>query len=151
MTIEARRLALWRAFLEAHAGLTERMEIDLQRDCDLPLGWYDVMVHLSEADDLRLRMRELADKVLLSRSGLSRLVDRMVEAALVERQPCDDDKRGTWAALTEEGLARLRQAHPSHAATVANTFTDVVTDDEVAPMLAAFDRIRAGLRPNPQS
>ena len=86
---------------------------------DLPLPSYDVLVQLSEAPGRRLRMTELADRVLLSRSGLTRLVDRLARDGLVERQACPDDARGTLAVLTDAGLERLRTAWPTHLRGVA--------------------------------
>ncbi len=111
--------AAWRAFLRAHATLVRRLEGELVAEHDLPLPSYDVLVQLSEAPARRLRMTELAERVLLSRSGLTRLVDRLVRDGLVERQACPDDARGTLAVLTEAGLERLRTAWPTHLRGVA--------------------------------
>ena len=111
--------AAWRAFLRAHATLVRRLEGELVAEHDLPLPSYDVLVQLSEAPDRRLRMTELAERVLLSRSGLTRLVDRLVRDGLVERQACPDDARGTLAVLTHSGLERLRTAWPTHLRGVA--------------------------------
>src|SRR5215510_8622109 len=106
--ITRERLAVWREFLEAHAQVVGALEAELDAERDLPLAWYDVLVALSEAPEHRLRMQDLADRVLFSRSGLTRLVDRMVAAGYVERVRCDDDRRGTFAALTTAGTACLR-------------------------------------------
>lgn len=121
MTTEARttvlsapELAAWRAFLRAHAHLTRRLETELQADADLPLASYDVLVQLSEAPGGRLRMTDLADRVLLSRSGLTRLVDRLERGGLVARAKCPNDARGTFTVLTEAGVDKLRQAAPAH-------------------------------------
>ena len=111
--------AAWRSFLRAHATLVRRLEGELVAEHDLALPSYDVLVQLSEAPDRRLRMTELADRVLLSRSGLTRLVDRLVRDGLVERQACPDDARGTLAVLTDAGLDRLRTAWPTHLRGVA--------------------------------
>ena len=111
--------AAWRSFLRAHATLVRRLEGELVAEHDLPLPSYDVLVQLSEAPGRRLRMTELAERVLLSRSGLTRLVDRLVRDGLVERQACPDDARGTLAVLTDAGLERLRTAWPTHLRGVA--------------------------------
>ena len=111
--------AAWRSFLRAHATLVRRLEGELVAEHDLPLPSYDVLVQLSEAPGRRLRMTELADRVLLSRSGLTRLVDRLARDGLVERQACPDDARGTLAVLTDAGLDRLRTAWPTHLRGVA--------------------------------
>ncbi len=110
---------VWRTFLRAHAVLVRRLEGELVAEHDLALPSYDVLVQLSEAPHRSLRMTELADRVLLSRSGLTRLVDRLVRDGLVERQACPQDARGTLAVLTDAGLTRLRDAWPTHLRGVA--------------------------------
>jgi DNA-binding MarR family transcriptional regulator len=107
-------LAVWRTFLRVHASVTRRLERDLLAERDLPLASYDVLVQLIEAPDGRLRMTDLADRVLLSRSGLTRLVDRLASDGLVVRESCPSDARGTFTVITEAGRARLRAAAPTH-------------------------------------
>ena len=107
-------LTAWRLFLRSHALVLRRLETDLMHEHQLPLASYDVLVQLVEAPEHRLRMTELADAVLLSRSGLTRLVDRLEREGLVERQACVEDARGLFAVLTDGGLIRLRQASPTH-------------------------------------
>lgn len=141
--IDPDRLRAWRAFLEAHARVLEQLEAELQEREDLPLTWYDVLVQLSEAEDRRLRMQQLAERVLLSKSGLTRLVDRMERAGLVVRRPCDDDRRGTFAELTDAGMARLRATAPEHLRGVREHFADLVEDDEVAVLRDVLERIAA--------
>ncbi|GAC1332610.1 MAG: MarR family transcriptional regulator [Mycobacteriales bacterium] len=134
--LSPRELAAWRAFLRAHAHLTKQLETELQADADLPLASYDVLVQLSEAPGRRLRMTDLADRVLLSRSGLTRLVDRLERTGLVARAKCPNDARGTFTVLTEAGYERLRQAAPAHLDGVREHMTrhlepaelDVLTD-----------------------
>ena len=109
----------WRTFLRANATLVRRLEGELVREHDLPLASYDVLVQLSEAPDGGLRMTELAERVLLSRSGLTRLVDRLVRDGLVQRRSCAEDARGTIAVLTPAGGERLRAAWPTHLRGVA--------------------------------
>jgi DNA-binding MarR family transcriptional regulator len=109
-----RELAVWRTFLRVHASLTRRLERDLLVEHDLPLASYDVLVQLAEAPQGRLRMTDLADRVLLSRSGLTRLVDRLVAERMAERQSCPSDARGTFAVITEAGRSRLRTAAATH-------------------------------------
>ena len=104
--ITEQRLAVWREFLEAHAIVVGALEAELDAERDLPLAWYDVLVSLAEAPERRLRMQDLAGRVLFSRSGLTRLLDRMVSAGLVRRERCDDDRRGTFAVLTAAGSRR---------------------------------------------
>jgi DNA-binding MarR family transcriptional regulator len=104
----------WQAFLRAHALVTRRLEAELLAEHGLPLASYDVLVQLVSAPEHRLRMTELADRVLLSRSGLTRLVDRLEREGLVERTACTSDARGFFAVLTDEGYDRLRAASPTH-------------------------------------
>ena len=107
-------LAVWRSFLRLNAQVMRRLEADLLAEHGLPLASYDVLVQLVEAPGHRLRMTELADRVLLSRSGLTRLVDRLEREGLVRREACPSDARGLFAVLTDEGYARLRAASPTH-------------------------------------
>ncbi len=113
-------LTAWRTFLRAHATVVRRLEAELVAEHDLPLASYDVLVQLSESPSHSLRMTQLAERVLLSRSGLTRLVDRLVRDGLVERQACPQDARGTLAVLTPAGLDRLTQAWPTHLRGVAS-------------------------------
>src|SRR3954447_13301285 len=112
--LTVRELGAWRAFLRAHSHINRKLEADLLAEHDLPLASYDVLLQLAEAEGRRLRMTQLADRVLLSRSGLTRLVDRLERDRLVERAACPNDARGTHAVLTEAGLTRLRDAAPTH-------------------------------------
>ena len=135
------RLAAWSTFLRAHARVVRELERELQADQDLALTDYDVLVQLAAADERRLRMSELADRLLLSRSGVTRLVDRLVVDGLVERVMCESDRRGQWAALTEAGYARLRRASPTHLRGVATHFLDRLSPDD----LVSLERMLANL------
>ena len=139
--LTAGELQAWRIFLRAHAQVTRSLEAELVAEHDLPLPSYDVLVQLSESPDRRLRMTELADRVLLSRSGLTRLVDRLAREGLVERQSCPSDARGTLAALTETGLQRLRDAWPTHLRGVAEHVTGKLTADEVAQLTSLLAKL----------
>jgi DNA-binding MarR family transcriptional regulator len=143
--VPPRQLAAWRAFLTAHARITDTLARELKERLGLPLTWYDVLVQLSEADDHRLRMQELAGKVLLSKSGLTRLIDRMEREGLVSRYPCADDRRGTWAQMTDAGYEVLRRSAPTHLEGIREHFADLVDDDEAAVIDAALRRVLEGL------
>jgi len=132
--LSSTELSTWRTFLRAHATVTRRLEAELVAEHELPLASYDVLVQLSEAPDRRLRMTELADRVLLSRSGLTRLADRLEREGLISRQACPSDARGTLAVLTDAGLARLQAAWPTHRRGVAEHVTGRLTADEVATL-----------------
>lgn len=134
-------MAAWRAFLNTHARITRRLETELMAEEDLALASYDVLVQLAEAPGRRLRMTELAGAVLLSRSGLTRLVDRLTREELVTRQACDDDARGTYAVLTPPGLARLRKASKVHLRGVEEHMTGRLADDELRTLTLLLDRL----------
>ena len=115
-------LGAWRAFLTAYGRVTRRINRDLA-EAGLPdLGWYDVLWALYEAPDRRLRMRELADRVVISRTGLVRLVDRIETAGLVRREPVPGDRRGAYVAITDDGAALLRRMWPVYRRGVAEHF-----------------------------
>jgi DNA-binding MarR family transcriptional regulator len=135
------RLAAWSTFLRAHARVVRELERELRDEQDLALADYDVLVQLSAADDRRLRMSDLADRLLLSRSGATRLVDRLVASGLVERVVCESDRRGQWAELTDRGLDRLRRASPTHLRGVANHFLDRLSVDDLAALEGMLARV----------
>jgi DNA-binding MarR family transcriptional regulator len=116
------QLGAWRAFLRAHASITRALEAELLTEQELSLASYDVLVQLAEAPDRRLRMTELADAVLLSRSGITRLVDRLEKGGLVARCPVENDGRGVAARLTDNGLSRLRTASRTHLRGIGQHF-----------------------------
>lgn len=137
------RLAAWRAFLIAHARTVEAIGRDLAEAGTLPLSWYDVLIALYEAPDRRLRMHELAAAVLLSPSGLSRLVDRLEARGLLERQPCSEDRRCQFAVLSDMGLDALRRTWPTYAAGIARHFGERLSDAEVDALRETLDRLVA--------
>lgn len=139
--VEPAKLEAWRVFLTAHARIVEVLERELREREGLPLAWYDVLVQLSEADGHRLRMQELAERVLLSKSGLTRLIDRMEREGYVVRSPCSDDRRGTWATMTDTGFERIRRTAPTHLGGVREHFADVIDDVEAAHLATALQRI----------
>jgi DNA-binding MarR family transcriptional regulator len=108
------RLAPWRAFLSAHALVTRRLDEELRAEHDLSLAEYETLLAIAWSPDRRIRMRHLADSILLSKSGVTRLIDRLVADGLVERSACLVDARGAEAVLTDEGLRRLRAASRTH-------------------------------------
>jgi DNA-binding MarR family transcriptional regulator len=135
------RLAAWRSFLRAHARVIRALEAELDASQDLALTDYDVLVQLATAPDRRRRMSELADALLLSRSGATRLVDRLVNEGLIERVVCDTDRRGQWASLTDAGHDRLRKATPTHLGGVAEHFLDRLSDDDLGALQRMLEPI----------
>lgn len=140
LSLSTDELTAWRTFLRAHTTLVRRLEGELVAEHDLPLASYDVLVQLSEAPTGSLRMTELADKVLLSRSGLTRLVDRLVRDGFVERASCPSDARGTLAVLTPRGLEALRSAWPTHLRGVAEHVSRL-TPDEVVTLTTLLTKL----------
>jgi DNA-binding MarR family transcriptional regulator len=143
------RLRAWIAFLQAHAAVTRRLEAELQAEQRLSLADYDALVQLAIAPDRRLRMSELADRVVLSRSGVSRLVDRLEGHGLVARRACPTDARGSWAEVTPLGLERLRAAAPVHLRGVDAHFLAHIDEADHAVIVAALERVvrQLGARP----
>jgi DNA-binding MarR family transcriptional regulator len=126
LTPDDPRLAAWRSFLEAHARLARRLDDELRAGHGISLAEYDALLQLARAPGRRLRMNQLADRVILSRSGITRLVDRLEAAGLVARRSCPTDARGAEAVLTEAGLERLRAAARTHLAGIERYFVSVV-------------------------
>ncbi|HEY9622429.1 MAG TPA: MarR family transcriptional regulator [Crinalium sp.] len=140
-TLDNTRNSVWRLFITAHARVIDRIETNLA-EAGLPsLEWYDVLLTLKEAPEHRLRLSELADKVLLSRSNLTRLVDRLEKAGLLHRQPCPTDRRGTFAVLTPKGLATQKQMWPVYAEGIVDYFANHVSDSEVSVLRQILERM----------
>jgi DNA-binding MarR family transcriptional regulator len=139
-------LAAWRALLETHAAVTELLARELAAERGLPLKAYDVLLNLAEAPEGRLRMQELSASVLLSKSGLSRVVDRMEEGGLVRRERSEDDRRGWFAVLTERGRSTLRRAAPVHLRGIQEHFARHLDDEEARVLAAALARVSAAAR-----
>jgi DNA-binding MarR family transcriptional regulator len=134
-------LGAWRELLRVHATLTRELDEELRRSHGLPLSSYDVLVNLESAPDRQMRMSELADAVLLSRSGLTRLVERLERDGLLARADCPDDARGSLAVLTDEGMGRLAQARKTHLRGVRERFLDHFTNDELERLAEMWQRL----------
>jgi DNA-binding MarR family transcriptional regulator len=140
------RLRAWIAFLQAYAVVTRRLEAELNAERGLSLADYDALVQLAITEDRRLRMSELADRVVLSRSGVSRLVDRLAADGLVARRACPTDARGSWAELTPAGLDRLRDAAPVHLRGVDAHFLSPIAEEDRAGLVRALEAVVRGLQ-----
>ena len=139
-------LSAWQAFLRAHTLVTRALERELISQQRLPLAEYDVLVQLSAAPQGRLRMAQLADRVLLSRSGLTRLVERLESAELVRREVCPSDARGSFAVLTPAGRQRLKLAAGDHLRSVQAHFGKVLDSDQMLSLGVALEQIAAANR-----
>ena len=139
--VTQRELRAWRSFLLAHATVTKVLEAELVADHGLSLPEYSVLVTLVEAPDHRLRMTDLAERVLLSRSGMTRLVDRMQKNGLVQRVTCDGDGRVTYAQLTDAGYQRLRECTGTHLRGVREHVTGKLGEAELDRLYTLMNRI----------
>lgn len=138
--------AVWRELLCVETQLQNRLDQELREAHKLTLAEYAVLVHLSEAGPDGLRMSELAERLLLSRSGLTRRIDSMVRAGLVERRSCPADGRGAVASLTPDGATRLEEAAPTHVAGVRRYLIDALGGD-LSGLAAGLARVQAALGP----
>jgi DNA-binding MarR family transcriptional regulator len=132
------QLAAWGGFLRGHAEIVRALDAELEREHGLPLSSYDVLIQLSFAPDRRLRMSELAEAVVLSRSGLTRLVDRLERDGLVERERGDVDPRQVYAQLTERGLEAVADATPTHIAGIKERFLERLSDSQTKQLAAIW-------------
>ena len=149
VNLDQEQLAAWRAFLEAHSTVIRALEREMQEEQGLPLTWYDVLVHLSEAPGTRLTHKALAESVVLSRSGITRLVDRMVAAGLVRREPSPDDRRVSHVVMTEEGQNALGRAAPGHIRGVVEHFTRHLNIEDIPALQSFFSRVLQGRKGGP--
>jgi DNA-binding MarR family transcriptional regulator len=131
----------WRAWIAASNTLNHQLSADLQAQHDLTLADYEILVQLSEHPDQRMRMSDLADATLASRSRLSHQVDRLVKRGLVERQDCEIDKRGSFAVLTDRGWKATVAAAPDHVASVRTYLVDVLSPQQFEALGAACQKI----------
>jgi DNA-binding MarR family transcriptional regulator len=146
--LDERRLAAWRALLASHAALVSRLGEELQDEKGLPLPWYEVLLWLNQAPDGRMRMGELAESLLLTPSGVTRLVDRMEADGLVQRQQCPSDRRGWNAVITAAGRSRLRSAAPVHLRGVERHFGRHLSDEEAELMADVLSRVLQDVSPD---
>ena len=137
-------LGAWRGLLRVHTALVKALDAELTAEHDLPLSSYEVLITLESAPDHKRRMAELADSVLLSRSGMTRLVDRLAKEELLERDLCTDDGRGCYAVLTDKGAELLATARPTHLDGVRERFLSHFSEDELRLFADCWDRVLPG-------
>jgi len=142
--LSAAELGAWRGLLRVHTALVRELDAELDAAHGLPLTSYDVLIYLRSAPGKRLRMAELADSVLLSRSGVTRLVDRLVREGLIVRDTCESDGRGSFAVLTEKGEELLARARPTHLAGVRERFLSHFGEDELETLRRFWERVLPG-------
>jgi len=133
--------ATWRAFLQAGSAVLKALEREMEEEQNLPLTWFDVLAWLSQAPSGRMRMQVLADSIYLSNSGLTRLLNRMTAAGLVERQSCEQDRRGWYAAITARGRKVLEQATPGHRRGIQSYFLDPLSGQDIQDLRRILEKI----------
>ena len=137
-------LGAWRGLLRVHAGMTKALDAELMREHRLPLSSYEVLLFLNDSDDGRMRMSELADSVLLSRSGLTRLVDRLERDGLLRRRQCEEDQRGWFAEITDDGRDLFARARKTHLDGVRERFLSHLSGDEQRTLAALWEKVSPG-------
>jgi DNA-binding MarR family transcriptional regulator len=146
--LTGRELAAWRGMLVAHARVTQQLDAQMQREHGLTVSAYEVLMFLADAPRHRLRMSEIAERVLLSRSGCTRLVDRLVELGYATRHAARGDGRGLYAELTEAGLRKLAAARVTHHEGVRRFFLDHLTTTDQVVLGDIWARFRSGEAPD---
>jgi DNA-binding MarR family transcriptional regulator len=137
-------LAAWRGLLRVHAHMTKELDAELGAEHRLPLSSYEVLLFLADAPGGRMRMSELADGVLLSRSGLTRLADRMERDGLLRRQRCEEDQRGWFAEITDDGRELFARARRTHLDGVRERFLNNLSRDEQRTLAALWEKVSPG-------
>jgi DNA-binding MarR family transcriptional regulator len=137
------QLEAWKRFLRAHAALTRELSADLVAEHGLTINDYEVLLNLARADGKRLRRVDLAERVILTASGITRLLEGLERAGCVEREACADDRRVVYAKLTDSGHQQLREASRTHLAGVNALFTERFTEEERAMLSSLLSRLPA--------
>ena len=145
-TPPAERLRCWRLFFESAMALLDVLDAELERDAGISQRWYDVLVHLEESPD-GVPMNVLADRILYSKSGFTRVVDRMEEASLIQRVRPDNDRRTILVVPTETGAATLQRARRYHRDGIQRHFAQHLTDTDVKALTRALEKVSAHARP----
>jgi DNA-binding MarR family transcriptional regulator len=140
-TLTLGELRAWRGLLRAHACLARRLDAELEQAHGLPMTSYEVLHHVEEASGGRMRLCELAEQAQLSRSGLTRLVDRLERDGLLERCSCDHDARGSYACLTDMGRERLEAARGTHLVVIREQFFSHFSEGELGSLADMWERI----------
>jgi DNA-binding MarR family transcriptional regulator len=140
------RLRAWRQFFESATALTDVLDAELQRDAGIPMRWYDVLVQLEETPE-GIPMNALADRILYSKSGFTRVVDRMEEAGLVRRTRPENDRRSILVVLTDKGSDLMEHARRHHRDGIERHFSQHLSDRDIKALTQALEKIRAHARP----
>ena len=139
--LDGAALEAWRSYLQSHASILRALDAELVAEHGMTTRDYEVLLYLSQAPDRKLPMSALAERTMLTRSGITRLVDGLVESMLIERVSCLNDARVSYALLTDAGYAKLRSAGCTHVASIRRLFLERYTDDEVAQLASLLGRL----------
>src|SRR5881275_2667351 len=139
--LEGAALDAWRSYLQSHASILRLLDAELVAEHGLTTRDYEVLLYLAQANDRRLPMSALAESTMLTRSGITRLVDGLVAGALVERLSCPNDARVSYARLTDAGRERLRAASVTHVASIRRLFIEHFTPEETEQLAALLGRL----------
>ena len=134
-------------FVEANAGITGLVDRRLEAESGLSMQWFEVLIRLARSPGKRLRMTDLAAQTILTPSGLTRAVDRLVDAGLVEREACPTDRRSTYAVLTAEGERRVLKALPVHVSHLEEVFDGTFTASELETLAELLRKLRDAVNP----
>ena len=141
---DSQKMATWEALIRTVGSLLKTFEQELQEAEALPLSWYDVLIQLSAASEGRLRMQALTNSVVLSNSGLTRLLDRMERAGLVRREPSPEDRRGYYAIITDQGSQLYSRSKRIHEQGIHEHFTLYLNEADVQALRAVIEKVRHG-------
>ncbi|MGA9860234.1 MAG: MarR family transcriptional regulator [Solirubrobacteraceae bacterium] len=144
--LEGAALEAWRSYLQSHASIVRVLDADLATEHGLTTRDYEVLLYLSQADDLRLPMSALAERTMLTRSGITRLVDGLVDAGLIQRVACPNDARVSYAQLTDVGYRKLRDAGCSHVASIRKLFLAHYSAEEIEQLASLLGRLPGAQR-----
>lgn len=144
--LDETEMRIWLAFLEATGRVSQLLDATVKEAASLRFEDYEVLVHLSEADDRRLRMTELSDRLLHSQARLTQRINRLVDRGLVRREKCPDDRRGTFAVITDDGMAVITSVAPIHVADVRARLIDLIRPDEREVIATVLERVAAAAR-----
>jgi DNA-binding MarR family transcriptional regulator len=139
--LEGAALEAWRSYLQSHASIVRLLDAELVAEHAMTTRDYEVLLYLSQAEDLRLPMSALAESTMLTRSGITRLVDGLVECALIERVSCPNDARVSYAQLTEAGYDKLRDAGRTHIASIRRLFLEHFSPEEIEQLASLLSRL----------
>ncbi len=140
-TLEGRPLEAWRSYLQSHASIVRALDAELLAAHGMTARDYEVLLYLSQAEDRRLPMSALAESTMLTRSGITRLVDGLVAAGLIERMSCPNDARVSYATLTDTGYDKLRDAACTHVAGIRRLFLEHYAPEEIEQLAELLGRL----------